>query len=162
MKGCILVDMKNEGQPTIPGLFRFFIPLGLSASLSIVSHLIINGTLARSPDPETAIAGFSLAMSFFIILERVSNILRQTSSALVRDEISFQTVQKVTYQTLFVIFLLSAFFVYSPFGEWLLRNVLQVADSLIANSLEVYQILMWVTLVSVVRCLFQGVIIARL
>ena len=54
-------------------LFNFFIPLGISASLVTISHVIINSTLLGAPDPVVVIASYSVAMSLFGIFERVQS-----------------------------------------------------------------------------------------
>ncbi len=74
-------------------LLYFFIPLGLSASLVTISHVIINSTLARAPEPAIVIASYSVAMSLFALLERCAVILRQTCSTLVRDRISYKLMR---------------------------------------------------------------------
>ncbi|UUZ93867.1 hypothetical protein LJK87_04030 [Paenibacillus sp. P25] len=52
-----------NNQPTVRITYRrllaFFIPLGISASLVTISHVIINSTLARSAHPEIIIASYA-------------------------------------------------------------------------------------------------------
>ncbi|WP_228275743.1 hypothetical protein [Gracilibacillus oryzae] len=99
-------------------LLLFFIPLGLSASLVTISHVIINSTLARAPDPAIVIASYSIAMSLFAIFERCAVILRQTCSTLVRDQVSFKLMRTATFYVLSIIFVLSLLIAYSPIGVW--------------------------------------------
>src|SRR6185437_9774319 len=81
-------------------LFNFFIPLGISASLVTISHVIINGTLARAPNPAIVIASYSVAMSLFGVFERCAVIIRQTCATLVRDRHSFKLVSQLTIYVL--------------------------------------------------------------
>ena len=84
-------DMGGD-RVSLRSILAFFIPLGLSASLVSLSHLIINGTLARAADPEATIAAYSIAMSVFIITEKPAVFLRQTCSALAGDRSAFRAV----------------------------------------------------------------------
>lgn len=92
----------------------FFVPLGISASLVTISHVIINSTLARSAHPETVIASYAIAGSLLTLTERPSTLLRQTCSALVRDRLSFQALAFVTKIFLACVLLIGFAIVYSP------------------------------------------------
>lgn len=152
----------RQKQVTFRTLFLFFIPLGFSASLVTVSHVIINSTLARAPHPAIVIAGYSVAMSMFGILERCAVILRQTSSTLVRDKVSFKVMSHVSFYVISVIFLLSLAFAYLPVGKWFFLNILGVRHNLLPATMNAYRVLLFVSVFSGIRCLFHGVIISKL
>ncbi|MEK3887850.1 multi antimicrobial extrusion protein MatE [Bacillus sp. FSL K6-3431] len=143
-------------------LIRFFIPLGISASLVTISHVIINGTLARSSDPVVVIASYSVAMSLFAIFERCAVILRQTCATLVRDKQSFRLVSRLSVRLLAVILALSLIIGYSPLGKLFFSEILGVKEQMLEPTLAVYRVLMFVTIFSGIRCLYQGVIISNL
>ncbi|WP_089969026.1 multi antimicrobial extrusion protein MatE [Lihuaxuella thermophila] len=137
----------------------FFLPLGFSSLLVNLSHILINATLARSPYPEATIASYAVAMSLFGLFEKPVVLLRQTCSALVRDRISFAAMSKVTAYTLAAIFLLSLLIAYSPLSEWIFRYGFGAEEALVNQTTAIYQILMFVTIFSGLRCLFHGIII---
>ena len=143
-------------------LFKLFIPLGVSASLVTISHVIINSTLARSPNPVVVIASYSLAMSLFAIFERCAVILRQTSATLVRDQHSFRLVSRLAISLLATLFLLSLIMGYSSLGELFFLRILGVKENMLGPTMTAYRVLMFVTIFSGIRCLFQGVIISNL
>ncbi|MCJ8009368.1 multi antimicrobial extrusion protein MatE [Lederbergia wuyishanensis] len=143
-------------------LLNFFIPLGISASLVTISHVIINSTLARAADPAVVIASYSVAMSLFAIFERCAVILRQTCATLVRDRNSFKLVSQLTIFILSAILILSFIIAYSPIGELFFSRVMGVKDHMLEPTLSVYKVLMFVTIFSGIRCLFQGIIITNL
>ncbi|MEH6996266.1 multi antimicrobial extrusion protein MatE, partial [Neobacillus drentensis] len=66
---------KIDENLSMKSLFIFFIPLGLSASLVTISHIIINSTLVRADNSEFILAGYAIAMSLFVITERLGNLL---------------------------------------------------------------------------------------
>lgn len=143
-------------------LFSFFIPLGLSASLVTISHVVINSTLARSPNPELTIASFAIAMSVFIIAERPAFMLRQTCSALVRDRVSFRSMTKMTLWLIGFVLLFGILVAYTPIGRYMFLTIFGVQESVVNSIIDVYRILMFVTIFSALRCLYQGIIIANL
>lgn len=148
-----------EQQVTFRQLLTFFIPLGISASLVTISHVIINSTLARSTNPEIIIASYALPLSILGITERPAVLMRQTCSALVRDRVSFRAMSVISWYIFASIMLLGALICYSPIGKWVFLHFFGVEESLIQPMLDVYKILMFVSFFSGLRCLYHGIII---
>ncbi|WP_426452328.1 multi antimicrobial extrusion protein MatE [Paenibacillus sp. S-38] len=144
---------------TLRQLFAFFLPLGLSASLVTISHVIINSTLARSASPEFIIACYALPMSILGITERPAVLLRQTCSALVRDRRSFRAMSLVAFYVLGSVFVLGGVISYTPLGPWIFTNLFGAGEEMVPSMLTVYRVLMFVSIFSGLRCLFHGIII---
>lgn len=151
--------MQNEEILKTTRILAFFVPLGLSAILVTLSHIIINGTLARGENAEVIIASFVIAMSLFSIMERLGVLLRNACSALVRDKVSFKMMTVVAVYVVSALMLISAIIAYTPIGWWIFSTVFGADPAMISQIVDVYQILIIVTLFSAIRCLFQGVII---
>lgn len=147
---------------TLRHLFLFFLPLAGSATLVTLSHLIINGTLARSPQPELVISSYAIAISLYAVLERPVILLRPTSSALVKDQRSFGTMLRTSLTIIAIILTLSSLMSYTSIGVWTFKHGFGVTPDQMDRVIDVYQVLMWVTLFSGIRCLFHGIIISRL
>jgi len=148
-----------ESAVTMRRLWAFFLPLGVSASLVTLSHVIINSTLARSPQPELVISSYAIAMSLLTITERPAVLLRQTCSALVRDTRSFRSMLAVA-RIVFACILAFGFAVcYTPAGGWIFGGLFGVGEDKLAGVIQVYRVLMFVSIFSGLRCLYQGVII---
>lgn len=154
--------MMNKTAVTFRRLFSFFIPLGFSASLVTLSHVIINSTLARSSNPELTIASYSVAMSVFIITERPAIMLRQTCSLLVKSRSGFKSTGRVAALMLCGILLFALIIAYTPIGMWFLLSVFHVKNVFLASTLHTYRVLMFVTIFSALRVLFQGLIISHI
>ncbi|MCP1309433.1 multi antimicrobial extrusion protein MatE [Paenibacillus tyrfis] len=144
---------------TFRQLLAFFVPLGMSASLVTISHVIINSTLARAASPEIVIASYALPMSILGITERPAVLLRQTCSALVRDRLSFRALTAVSLYVLGAIFLVGALISYTPVGPWVFLRLFGVDASMVKPMVEVYRVLMFVSIFSGIRCMFHGIII---
>ncbi|MCZ8518051.1 MULTISPECIES: multi antimicrobial extrusion protein MatE [Paenibacillus] len=149
----------NLERVTLRQLFAFFLPLGLSASLVTISHVIINSTLARSASPELIIASYALPMSILGITERPAVLLRQTCSALVRDRRSFRAMSLVALYVLGSVFVLGGIISYTPLGPWIFTHLFGADEAMIPGMLSVYRVLMFVSIFSGIRCLYHGIII---
>ena len=129
--------MHSTGQLSYGQLSAFFIPLGVSASLTSITHVIINGTLSRGDNAAFIIACYAVAMSLFGIIERPMIVFRQTSSALVTDKRSFKLVGKFFIYVLAVTMLISAVMAFSPLGDWIYTTIFgATADMVEAISLH--------------------------
>lgn len=147
---------------TFQRLLTFFIPLGVSSSLVMISHVIINSTLARSAYPELVIASYSIAASLMSMTERPAVLLRQTCSALVRDRISFRAMRDITIFVLFALSMFGLIVSYTPLGQWIFSQLFGVPDNRLQDTLLSYRILMFVSIFSGIRCLYHGIIIFNL
>ena len=152
----------DGGKVTVRGILRFFVPLGLAAALVSLSHVIINSTLARAPDPEATIAAYTIAMSIFTITERPAVFLRQTCSALAADRIGFRSVGVVMVCMLMFTLGFGTLLSYTPLGPWVFRTLFNAGESLLGITLNSYRILFLVTVFSAIRCLFHGIIIRNM
>jgi progressive ankylosis protein len=140
-------------------LLFFFIPLGISASLVTLSHIIINSTLVRAENSEFIISSYAIAMSLFGITERLGVLLRQTCSSLVRDKFSFTLMSKFTYYLIASLMLIAFAVAYTPVGDFIFSTIYGASDRMVENIKGIYQVLIYVTIFSAFRCLNQGVII---
>ncbi|WP_239615250.1 multi antimicrobial extrusion protein MatE [Cohnella mopanensis] len=155
--------MSQDNEPvSLRRLFLFFIPMGISVLLINLSHVIINGTLARSSNPEIILAGYALAMSLLVVTEKPAVLFRQTCSALVRDRISFRAVRSVSFYVFGAALAFGALVAYTPIGHWIF-GLAYGADPIVEKqAIHAYQALMFLSVFSGIRCLYQGVIIYKM
>ncbi len=143
-------------------LLLFFIPMGISALLINLSHVIINGTLARSDNPEMVLAGYALAMSLLIVTEKPAVLFRQTCSALVRDRTSFRAVRRVSFYVFGASLAFGALIAYTPVGHWVFGGAFGAPPIVEEGAIHAYYALMFLSVFSGIRCLYQGVIIYKM
>lgn len=155
--------MTNDTQPvSLRRLFLFFIPMGISVLLINLSHVIINGTLARSSNPEMILAGYALAMSLLVVTERPAVLFRQTCSALVRDRVSFKAVRKVSFFVFGASLVFGGLVAYSPLGHWIFGGAYGADTAVEKEAIHAFYALMFLSVFSGIRCLYQGVIIYKM
>ena len=143
-------------------LFAFFIPLGLTATLMTVSHVIINSTLARAERPEAVIASYAIAVSLMTIMDRPLFLLRQTCTVMVKDRRSLTAMKAVTFYVIGSVFLFEALLAYTPLGPLVLSKFYGVKENLMGATVDVYLILIFVCIFSGIRCFYQGIVIMHL
>ncbi|WP_050182887.1 hypothetical protein [Domibacillus robiginosus] len=152
--------MQNTGRPfSLVHMLTFFIPLGFSASLTSITHLIINGTLGRADHAEIVIASYAIALSLFGIIERPVLVFRQTCSALVKSETSFKTLSSIFIQVTLLIFIVCALIGYTPIGSFTFVHLFNADEEMVASVTSTFRVITFVIFFSGLRCLYQGVII---
>lgn len=155
--------MNSQQAPvTLRRLFFFFIPLGLSALLINLSHVIVNGTLARADNPELILAGYATAMSLLSVTEKPSVLFRETCSALVRDRLSFAATRQVAFIVFGGALAFGAVIAHSPAGHWVFGTAYGAEPEVADAAVNVYHALMFLSVFSGIRCLYQGVIIYKM
>lgn len=155
--------MNTSNEPvTMRRLLQFFIPMGISVLLINLSHVIINGTLARSSNPEIILAGYALAMSLLAVLERPGVLFRQTCSALVRDRTSFRAVRRVAFYVFGASLSFGGLVAYTPVGHWVFGGAFGADLIVERQAVHAFYALMFLSIFSGIRCLYQGVIIYRM
>ncbi|MCR8631086.1 multi antimicrobial extrusion protein MatE [Paenibacillus radicis (ex Xue et al. 2023)] len=153
------MSSNQEQKVTFKQLLMFFIPLGVSSSLITISHVIINSTLARSANPEIIIACYALPMSILGLTEKPALLMRQTCSALVRDRVSFRAMSIVNWYVLACVLILGSLICYTPLGRWVFLYFFGASEELVKPMIQTYQVLMFVSIFSALRCMYQGIII---
>jgi progressive ankylosis protein len=150
---------KIDENLSMKSLFIFFIPLGLSASLMTLSHIIINSTLVRADNSEFILASYAIAMSLFGITERLGNLLRQTCSSLVRDKSSYKLMSHFSFYLIAGLMLVAISVAYTPAGNFIFAKIFGAKADMVDDIKGIYQVLIFVTIFSASRCLAQGIII---
>ncbi|MEK0314476.1 multi antimicrobial extrusion protein MatE [Cohnella sp. 56] len=153
---------EHQERVSLRTLFLFFIPLGISAVLINLSHVIINGTLARADEPELVIAGYATAMSLLTVSERPAVLFRETCSALVRDRISYRAILRVAFIVFGASLVFGAMIGYTPVGTLVFAGAYGAEPEVAEAAVNVYHVLMFLSIFSGIRCLYQGIIIYKM
>ncbi|TBL80674.1 hypothetical protein [Paenibacillus thalictri] len=143
-------------------IILFYVPMGISSMLAGLTHIIINGVLARAEHPEAAISSYAVALSLSFLLDLPMNALRQTSSRYALDRVSFRSVARLTCWVAGSLLAASAIIAFTPAGAAIFRYLFGVREELLAPTVQVYQVLAIMYGITSLRSLFQGVIINRL
>ncbi len=152
----------KNGQLSYKQLSAFFIPLGFSASLTSITHVIINGTLSRGDHAAFIIACYAVAFALFGIIERPIIVFRQTCSALVKDVQAFKVLSLFMVIPMVLILGVSLLMVSTSFGDWVYVQLFNADENMIQTISNTFAIILFVILFSGIRGLYQGIIINHL
>lgn len=151
-----------NSQVSYKQLSAFFIPLGFSASLTSITHLIINGTLTRTEDAAFIIACYAVAFSLFQIVERPIIVFRQTSSALVNDKQSFKLLAVFFMYVIGIVLLFCSILAFSRIGDWMYVHLFNADENMVHTISQTFKIIILVLIFSGIRGIYQGIIINHL
>ena len=157
-----MANKKTASEYTLGNILLFFIPLALSASLTSVSHVIINGTLSRAESAELIISNYAIAFSLFSIMERPALVFRQTSSALAKERSTFQSLCSFFIKIMMILMFICILISFSPLGDWMFTHFFNAEPETIPVLMNTFKLLTVVILLSGVRTLYQGIMINHL
>jgi hypothetical protein len=155
-------EQTSASDYTLGTILLFFIPLALSASLTSVSHVIINGTLSRAESAEVIISNYAIAFSLFSIMERPALVFRQTSSALAKGKGNFQSLCSFFIKIMVALMLVCILIAFSPLGDWMFIHLFNADPESLPALLNTFKVLAVVILLSGIRTLYQGIMINHL
>ena len=153
---------KAASEYTLGNILLFFIPLALSASLTSVSHVIINGTLSRAEGAEIIISNYAIAFSLFSIMERPALVFRQTSSALAKERSTFRSLCTFFIKIMTALMIICMLISFSPLGDWMFSHFFNANPDNLPALMNTFKVLAVVILLSGIRTLYQGIMINHL
>jgi hypothetical protein len=119
----------------------------------------VNAGIARTADPDAALAGFGLAISLAVLTEAPILMLNGTAAALAKDRPSFRLVERFTLQLGVFVTVLSFLLSFTPLFDLVLRRWMGVPDAVADACLPALRImLVWPAPIGW-RRLHQGVLI---
>ena len=148
------LDMKTN--ITYKEIFRFYMPLVLNSQMMTLSVPFINLGLSRTPNPELAIAAFSVGFSFMVVLNSPSITARNVSTALISDRASFLFIRKI-FVTLGLLISLSAILIaLTPLHQFLFIKIFSIPSHIAHEVRRVLLIIFPTATCVAVRTVYQG------
>lgn len=145
--------------PSYRQMAAFFLPLALTSLIMSLSHTVVNAGVARTPQPEIALAAYALARSIVRIIENPMFMVRQTVVSLTRDYHSFIRVKRFMYIMAWAITALLALMAFTPLGYYGFRYVIGASRPVAEQSHLALTVLFLLPLTTVWRNVYHGVAI---
>ena len=137
----------------------FFFPLLLNIQLMSVSHSIINAGLARLEDAVVTLAGFSVAMVLHLFVASPSYQNHTITIAMVRGRQSLVNTTILVFLIATWVSILLALLAFSPFGTFILYQVLGVTPEVAQSARDALGLLVFLPFITGMRGLCQGLVI---
>ena len=138
---------------------RFFIPLSLTSLIIQLSHSVVNAGVARTPNPEIALAAYALAMSFVRLIENPMFMVRQTVVSLVKNKQSLTEVSTFVFRMAALITLVLALSGFTPLGHWLLTRVMGASNEIAQQAHLALRVLFLLPFAAAIRNMYHGIAI---
>ena len=145
---------------TSSGFARFYVPLAATSLLLTATNPILAAALARSTDPTTALAGYSVAFAVCGVLYAPLLVVQQVVAARLLAEGSFSPVRRFAYLTGAVFSLLGALIAFTGLGDVVFSGVVGVGPEVLEEALRAMALLWPVPFLTAVRAAHQGRLVA--
>ena len=151
--------MNDSSSPTYRQIASFFVPLALTSLIMSLSHTIVNAGVARTPQPEVALAAYALARSIVRIIENPMFMVRQTVVSLTKDYNSFLRVKRFMYVLAGGVTVILAIMGFTPLGYYVFHNLIGASAPVAKQSHMALMVLFLLPITTVSRNIYHGVAI---
>ena len=145
---------------TARGFARFYTPLAATSLLLTATNPILAAALARSADPVTALAGYSVAFAVCGVLYAPLFVMQQVAAARLLAGASFSPVKRFAYLTGAVMSVAGALIAHTAAGDVVLARVVGVGPEVLGEAVRAMQWLWPVPFLTAVRAAHQGRLVA--
>ena len=142
------------------GFARFYTPLAATSLLLTATNPILAAALARSADPVTALAGYSVAFAVCGVLYAPLLVVQQVAAARLLAAGSFSPVKRFAYLTGAVMSLIGALIAYTGAGDLVFARLVGVGPEVLSEAVRAMQFLWPVPFLTAVRAAHQGRLVA--
>ena len=142
-------------------LWKFYAPLAASNAMMTLSHAIINGSLNRTSQPAHSVASYAVANSVCVLAEAPMVMLRQTGAALVRNRAGWATYMRVALLAGLIDQLICLAIAWTPLAYVVIHRWMGARDELFPAAVDVFRLLMFISLFSVLRSIFHSVLLVK-
>lgn len=146
---------------TPQGFARFYAPLAATSLLLTATHPMITAALARTPDPVSALVGFSVAFSVCGVLYSPLLVLQQVVASRILRGGEFAPIQRFGLLAGLGFSLLAALIAFvDPVHMLVFRDVVGLRGSALAEAGFAFAWLWPIPVITAVRALHQGRLVA--
>ena len=145
---------------TAGGFARFYMPLAATSLLLTATNPILAAALARSADPITALAGYTVAFAVCGVLYAPLLVVQQVAAARLLAEGSFSPVKRFAYLTGALMSLIGAVIAYTAAGDLVFARMVGVGPEVLDEAVRAMTFLWPVPFLTAVRAAHQGRLVA--
>ncbi len=145
---------------TSRGFARFYAPLAATSLLLTATNPILAAALARSSDPTTALAGYSVAFAVCGVLYAPLLVVQQVAAARLLGGASFSPVKRFAYLTGAFFSLVGALIAYTDAGSLVFARVVAVGPQVLDEAARAMGFLWPVPFLTAARAAHQGRLVA--
>jgi O-antigen/teichoic acid export membrane protein len=153
----------TSGDAAAPGIrlgecYRFFLPLVLMTELNMISKSVIHAFLARTPQPDVALAAFNTSFAFYYTIASATELTAVLCLSWVDSRAGALRVVRFMALVLSAPVGLSLAVAFTPAGDWLYGGVFGASTAAVVQAREVT----WILCLSAPVLILRGVAFALL
>lgn len=145
---------------SLGGLTRFYLPLVATSYLLTSTNPLLAGALARTVDPATALAGYGVAFALIGVVYAPLLIFQQVAAQRLLSLGDLAPVRRLAWAAGVLLSVLAAAIAFTPLGVVIFRDLVGVQDAILDEALSAMTALWPVPLLTGVRALHQGRLVA--
>ena len=152
---------------TVPGptvglvpFTRFYLPLAATSLLLTATNPLVAAALARTADPAAALAGYGVAFALTGVLYAPLLVVQQVAAQRLLEAGGLRAVRHFALILGTLLSFLAVLVAFTPLGVWIFRTVVGVEGRILDEALEAMAMLWAVPLLTGVRALHQGRLVA--
>lgn len=139
---------------------RFYAPLAATSLLLTATNPLLAAALARTVDPATALAGYSVAFALTGVLYAPLLVVQQVTATRLLQGGDAGAVRKLALGAGVLFSALAAAVAYGAPGDWVFSGVVGVSRAVHAEARSAMELLWPVPLLTGIRALHQGRLVA--
>lgn len=139
---------------------RFYAPLAATSLLLTATNPLLAAALARTPFPTAALAGYSVAFALSGVLYSPLLVTQQVAATRLLEGRGLAAVRRFALGTGAIFSVLAALVAFTDLGTWVFQDIVGVSGAVYDEALEAMSLLWPVPLVTAVRALHQGRLVA--
>jgi len=138
--------------------YRFFLPLVLMTELNMISKSVIHAFLARTPQPDIALAAFNTSFAFYFTIASATEVTALLCISYLSSRRGLVSVVRFMALVLSVPLSLSLLVAFTATGDWLYGSVFGASGAVVAEAREAT----WILCLSAPVLILRGVAFALL
>ncbi len=158
-QGRIVTD--NEERERIGSILRFQVPLGLTAIMMASTFSIINAGLARTPNPEFALAAFALGQTVTNMFGSPVWIARQMLLAYSTDRDSLRAAVRVAAGLATLVMVWIGILGFTPLGRVVYMDIFGATEALFPEVMRVVRLCIFLPVVHFIRAWSQAILMRQ-
>lgn len=149
-----------ERDLTPGGFARFYAPLAATSLLLTATNPLLTAALARTVNPASALAGFSVAFALCGVLYSPLLVVQQVAATRILEGKDLDPVRRFALATGVVFSVLAAGVAFTPLGDWVFRALIGLRGEVLVQAIDALTLLWPVPLLTGLRAAHQGRLVA--
>jgi hypothetical protein len=158
-----MVAMSDAARSPADGVLpftRFYAPLAATSLLLTATNPLLAAALARTADPAVALSGYGVAFALTGVLYAPLLVFQQVAAARLLAARDLAPVRRFALLVGTLLSVLAAAVAFTPMGVWVFETIVGVRDAILDEALEAMMFLWPVPVLTAVRALHQGRLVA--